>query len=869
MPSEFEVKEKQRRVMRRNIARAKDYFTEWSKKTDEECIQKCETLIHDIRRMKTEYEHLVYETLSILDCESADEEKKKEDELYKELEDVTFGVISLHGKIIAYLKGAGARNPRESIATFESTTNSTVSSVPDIRLPKIQIPKFNGDPRRFLKFKSLFSNLIHEDTSIPNIRKLYYLQEALEGATEEFIRDVDMTETSYNSVWAELLNRYENKRVIIRAHLADLFGIKRIKDESGIRTLLDSATASLHGLKGCGENPDQWSTILSYLLSTKLDDATKRDFENSIENKKSYPSFKELSHFLETRASAVEERKGISTSDKPKNQSVVTQPSKASSGSESKKKSYATSASFPKCVTCGNQHILIECKQFESKSPQERYDVIQKNQLCTNCFGRNHRAAECKKGSCKTCHQKHHTLLHFNRPSSFQPKEPVAKPADPEKPKSTENVKTCSAVAVGGPVLLPTAVVQFCCKSRTGFARLLTDAASEVTLITEAFVRKHRLSTQKSPYAAVIEGIGDSPVHCCKMCGLTLRSRISSFEMLIDCFVVPTSAIKYQVSLETICTVSLKMPDVELAEAELLYNFTDILVGAEYVESYLLNETINVERVTLRNSRFGWLALGNASDLNPSAAGKPCLCHTTTLHSIERQLQNLYESETFDAEPSISEEQQRCVDHFEATYQRGPEGEFIVNLPLKGDVKELADTRRFAEKSVSRILSQPVEVTQEYHEFIQEYESLNHLKFVDYSSVSLSQDYNSYYLPQLMVVRLDKSTTRFQVVFHVSFKCKAGKSLNDILTVGPTIQLDLFDIILRFRRHTVAFTADIEKMYRQILVAEADRSLQKIFYRESMDAKLKVGVLNTLTYGTSPASFIATKCLHVLASEVV
>lgn len=143
----------------------------------------------------------------------------------------------------------------------------------------------------------------------------------------------------------------------------------------------------------------------------------------------------------------------------------------------------------------------------------------------------------------------------------------------------------------------------------------MTDAASQVTLLTEEFVRKQRLSIQKSPHTTIIEGIGDSPVHCRKMCSLTLRSRISNFEMLIDCLFVPTNAIKYRVSIETVRTVSLKMPDVELAEAELSYNFTDILVGAEYVESYLLNKTIDIERITLRNSRFGWLALSNASDL--------------------------------------------------------------------------------------------------------------------------------------------------------------------------------------------------------------------------------------------------------------
>lgn len=97
--------------------------------------------------------------------------------------------------------------------------------------------------------------------------------------------------------------------------------------------MLDSATASLRGLKGCGEQPDLWSTILSFLISSKLDNTTRRDFENSIDDKKTYPSFKELCKFLETRANAVEEQKELSATTKPKNQSIVTQYNKASFGS--------------------------------------------------------------------------------------------------------------------------------------------------------------------------------------------------------------------------------------------------------------------------------------------------------------------------------------------------------------------------------------------------------------------------------------------------------------------------------------------------------------------------------------------------------
>lgn len=132
-----------------------------------------------------------------------------------------------------------------------------------------------------------------------------------------------MTSALYANAWLELLNRYENKRVIIRAHLTDLFEIRKIKDENANHGLLDGVTASLHGLRSCGENPEQWSTILSYLVLSKLEDTTKRDFENSFEDKKVYPPMKELTKFLEIQASAAEKHRGLSSYEKPRPSTAV------------------------------------------------------------------------------------------------------------------------------------------------------------------------------------------------------------------------------------------------------------------------------------------------------------------------------------------------------------------------------------------------------------------------------------------------------------------------------------------------------------------------------------------------------------------
>ncbi len=124
-----------------------------------------------------------------------------------------------------------------------------------------------------------------------------------------------------------------------------------------------------------------------------------------------------------------------------------------------------------------------------------------------------------------------------------------------------------------------------------------------------------------------------------------------------------------------------------------------------------------------------------------------------------------------------------------------------------------------------------------------------------------------YYIPMQAVLRPTSTTTKMRVVFNASAKTSSGKSLNDILHKGPSIQPELFDALVRFRSYSIAFTADIAKMYRCILLHPSDRPMQSILWREHTSAQFKEFELNTVTYRTKPASFLATKCLSILAES--
>lgn len=103
---------------------------------------------------------------------------------------------------------------------------------------------------------------------------------------------------------------------------------------------------------------------------------------------------------------------------------------------------------------------------------------------------------------------------------------------------------------------------------------------------------------------------------------------------------------------------------------------------------------------------------------------------------------------------------------------------------------------------------------------MQEFQQLGHMKpFLTQELLKPSSQ--CYYMPHSEVVR-EQSETKLRVVFDASAKSESGTSLNDILYTGPMLQNDLFNILIRFRTHSIALTGDIEKMFCQIRVNQSN-----------------------------------------------
>ena len=107
------------------------------------------------------------------------------------------------------------------------------------------------------------------------------------------------------------------------------------------------------------------------------------------------------------------------------------------------------------------------------------------------------------------------------------------------------------------------------------------------------------------------------------------------------------------------------------------------------------------------------------------------------------------------------------------------------------------------------------------------------------------------------VKKESSTTTKLRAVFNASAKSSTNVSLNDILMVGPTVHSSLVDVLLRFRLHRIAMTADISKMYRAVELVDSDRDLHRFVWRSSENEALKDYRMTRVMFGVSASSFAA------------
>ena len=171
------------------------------------------------------------------------------------------------------------------------TIAPTVIEGAGVKLPKLDVPTFDGNIIHWRQFWDQFTVAVHSKTSLSNAEKTVYLQQAIkDGTAKNAIEGLSHSGDNYEEAVECLRSRYNRPRLIQRTHVQLIVDTLPLKEGSGkeLRKLHDNIKQHTRALKTLGcDLPGQF---LTSMIELKLDVDTL--FEWQKHNQTMFPTTK-------------------------------------------------------------------------------------------------------------------------------------------------------------------------------------------------------------------------------------------------------------------------------------------------------------------------------------------------------------------------------------------------------------------------------------------------------------------------------------------------------------------------------------------------------------------------------------------------
>ena len=416
-----------------------------------------------------------------------------------------------------------------------------------------------------------------------------------------------------------------------------------------------------------------------------------------------------------------------------------------------------------------------------------------------------------------------------------------------------------SDIRVSNHSLMTSAVVKvFDNKNKIILGRLLLDTCATANFVTESFAKL--LNRPKVKSQITIEALNNMVTNANWYINLTFKSIHNEYTKSLNFFVVPT--ITDFVPSEAIPIEDLEIPkNINLADPTFYKPAKiDMLIGSGPTLGLFSVGQINISSSSsdchLQKTKLGWIIGGQLSIDRSNKV-------SSLMSDLKFDLTKFWSLEELSKNYISAPEENDCERHFIQHIRRDENGRYVVALPFKINPNGLGDSKTAAMKqlrSLKRRLAADPKLGNEYSTRFQEHITLGHMSLIKEPS-----DHGGCHLSHHPIVKASSSTTKTRIVLDGSMPTSTGLSLNDCLMVGPTIQDDLFTLLLRFRTYRYVVLADIEKMYLQFLVRDEDRDFQKVLWFDG--DKIVEYKLNVLIFGLASSPFLAIRCLHQLVHD--
>ncbi|GFR25012.1 integrase catalytic domain-containing protein [Trichonephila clavata] len=365
-----------------------------------------------------------------------------------------------------------------------------------INLPKLQLIDFDGNPKNWFSFWSMFQK-IDEDPKIEDDVKFAYLMQTTKGKALDFVQSYHVSKGEYKTVIKNLKTRFADDKMLIELYVREL--LKLILNQShnmSFTDLVDQLDTYLRCLENLGVTKEKYACMLYPLVEASIPEQILIAWErerNSI-SRNSTANTHDLDlliQFLRSEVVSAERlriAKAFCAGEKDKNKtsrqktdpsrdlSSVTPVPTASSFVTQTKSETRESNIF--CLFCSKKtHRSSDCFTAQKMPFQDRKEKVLKMKACLSCLRINCRADRCGMSvRCIVCSKKHFPILCPNlcreNENSFS------------SPSKTEiNSVTSNSSSGSTDVLLQTLRIRVSGPLKTKIVRCLCDSASQRSYI--------------------------------------------------------------------------------------------------------------------------------------------------------------------------------------------------------------------------------------------------------------------------------------------------------------------------------------------------------------------------------------------------
>ena len=787
------------------------------------------------------------------------------------------------------------------------------------------ISKFTGKANDYPRFKATFYPHVHVQRE-PAHLKAMALDSLMDPEVREEIFGVGLGNSEYDyAERLERLERMFGGEERLIDHSLNKIKELRMQSRRDYAKLRELVNTIYFFVKGVGLRDANSLSLREHLregmppglLKRYIEETAEKGLEDTLDHMLAWTHRNVAAYFKHKEFEALQEKKPKEAKKrKEKNEAkeksepafaflADSETSTTSAGEDTGEVRYQTNEPCPKC---NGAHQLYRCKAFFYLVPLERRRFVNDKNLCMVCYGPGHEARDCKFTTYKCkfgCKSRHNSDLHVSAEDYKKLRESLksskGRPQGPRKelsnlvysmdPPETEEPDVLAYMAredsKGIPksrklrtVAVTTLVIQATnpTNGKTERVYAMADTGASNTHVSSDLGQRLGLRGALTPFIVGSHG-GRVEEYEAMDCQIQLSATDNSYQRITQakCYPNPCGRLE-AIDWRGVQAQWEHLKHLPLPEGPANHRI-EVILGTDCLDAMMpIAPTVMGEEgdPCAMLSKLGWILGGRTTprrssgkagvEVAPSRTQSGSFCgfmremSPTALESEwqiesprrERELADSYSPKR------ITMNEEKAVRTFTQgiTYENG---RYQVPLLWKGPERPKDNYKQ----ALQIFLRQEAHMKRQPDQETKFLETIAKWLKNEWGTLVPKADCSGFFIPSFMVVRVDKSTTKYRLILNGAYEF-GGRSINDYLMTGPSRMKRVWDVLARSRRGLYILACDIESMFLNIRVdaSAGDPLYLRVLFREPMTGDIRALQCQTHVFGLTQSPFVAMEVVR-------